>query len=117
VFKLQKIARSRKKPPWLQKRLQLIFAKRTNKHELYIIFPLSVVWDISPLEVIKLSNFKVRAFVRVLKFENLTIERICFSYDQNVDPMELKFIFTPLRGEALPCHLMIVQEQSNHQRP
>ena len=55
-----------------------------RKHELYIIFPLSVVWDISPLEVIKLSNFKVRAFVRVLKFENLTIERICFSYDQNV---------------------------------
>lgn len=55
-----------------------------RKHELYIIFPLSVVWDISSLEVIKLSNFKVRAFVRVLKFENLTIERICFPYDQNV---------------------------------
>ena len=31
--------------------------------------------------------------------------------------MELKFIFTALRGEALPCHLMIVQEQSNHQPP
>jgi len=29
--------------------------------------------------------------------------------------MVLKFIFTPLRGEALPGHLMIVQEESNHQ--
>jgi hypothetical protein len=64
--------------------LRLHRCKEFRKHELYIIFPLSVVWDISPLEVIKLSNFKVVAFVRVLKFENLTIERICFSYDQNV---------------------------------